>query len=399
MTIRQVTIVGGSVAGLRTAQALRRKGFDGVITVLDADREPAIQRPALSKRFLTSPLTASDIRLHTDGDSIDVRRGVRVVGFDLNSRLLRIREGDAGADRTVPVDGLVIATGAVARTLPLPSMPGVHVLRTLADAQSFRADLTAGPRVVIIGAGFIGSEVASSCRNLGLDVTLVGSDAVPMSRTLGEAVGGTLVGLHRDHGTKLRLGVGVDGFVGADRVTGVRLANGEIVPADVVLVGVGSRPAVDWLHGSGLELADGVLCRGNLAAAERIVAVGDVARWQPLRGGSVRIEHWDNAVRQAEVAAATLIDPAAGSPYTATTMFWSDQYDCKLHLIGHSEPGDDFAVIEGGLDDRRFVGAYTKAGRLNAVLLCNQPHRLKVYRTAVENGALPATAADGTAVG
>jgi NADPH-dependent 2,4-dienoyl-CoA reductase/sulfur reductase-like enzyme len=188
----------------------------------------------------------------------------------------------------------------------------------------------------------------------------------------------------------LRLGVGVDGLVGNDRVTGVRLVDGSVLPADMVVVGIGARPAVDWLQGSGVPVRDGVICRADLTVADRVVAVGDVARWQQKHGGDLRIEHWDNAVRQADAAAATLLDPGAGAPYTATSMFWSDQYDCKLHLVGHPAAGDDFVVLEGSPDDRRFVGAYMSGDRLHAVLLCNQPHRLRTYRTAVEDGALPA---------
>jgi NADPH-dependent 2,4-dienoyl-CoA reductase/sulfur reductase-like enzyme len=189
----------------------------------------------------------------------------------------------------------------------------------------------------------------------------------------------------------LRLGVGVDGLVGNDRVTGVRLVDGSVLPADVVVVGIGARPAVDWLQGSGIPVRDGVVCREDLSVADRVVAVGDVARRQQKQGGDLRIEHWDNAVRQADAAAATLLDPGAGAPYAATSMFWSDQYDCKLHLVGHPAAGDDFVVLEGSPDDRRFVGAYMSGDRLHAVLLCNQPHRLRTYRTAVEDGALPAS--------
>lgn len=387
--LRQVTVVGGSVAGLGVAQALRRRGFDGAVTVLDADPHPAVQRPTLSKRFLTHELAPEDIRLNADLEGIDVRMGVRATGLDLAGRRLRIRDQRSGTEESLTVDGLVLATGATARTLPVPTPPGVHVLRTLADAEGLRADLRSRPRVVIIGAGFVGSEVASSCRTLGLDVTLVEAAPVPMSRVLGEAVGSMLEGLHRDHGTALRLGVGVAGFVGTDRVTGVQLADGEILPADTVLVGVGARPDVDWLRDSGITIGDGIPCGPDLAVADRVVAVGDIARWQHHHGGNRRIEHWENAARQAEIAAATLLEPGRTQPYTDTTMFWSDQYDCKLHLIGHPQPGDNFDVVEGSLDDRRFVGLYTRDGRLNAALLCNQPHRLRTYRTIVKDGIVP----------
>lgn len=381
MTVRQVTVVGASVAGLGVAQALRRKGFDGPITVFGDEPEPTVQRPALSKRFLTHGLSADDIRLTADLTDIDVRLGVRVTGFDMRDRRLRLGE------RKYTVDGLVLATGAAARTLPVPTPPGVHVLRTIADARALRDDLAHGPRVVVIGAGFVGSEVASSCRALGLDVTVVEAAAVPMERVLGPDVGAALAALHQDHGTRLRMGVGVAGFVGTDRVTGVRLADGTVLPADVVVLGVGARPAVDWLHGSGLPIGDGVLCSPDLAVADRVVAAGDVACWSH-RGGVTRVEHWENAVRQADVAAATLLDPAAAQPFTATTMFWSDQYDCKIQLIGQPRPDDAFTVTEGSIPDRRFVGVHTRHGRVTAALLCNQPHRLRPYREAVRDAAV-----------
>ncbi|MFD0441421.1 FAD-dependent oxidoreductase [Streptomyces indonesiensis] len=212
------------------------------MTVFGAEPEAAYQRPALSKSFLTSAaLQPDDIRLAATAEDVRVELGVRATGLDLASRRLRLSDG--GRDRTHAVDGLVIATGAIPRTLPMRTPPGVHVLRTVADAIALRADLAHKPRVVIVGAGFVGSEVASSCRTLGLDVTLIEASAAPMEPVLGPEVGTALVGLHRDHGTLLRLRTQVAGFTGRDRVTGVRLADGEVVPADVVVVGVGARPS------------------------------------------------------------------------------------------------------------------------------------------------------------
>ncbi|WP_063043346.1 NAD(P)/FAD-dependent oxidoreductase [Nocardia pseudovaccinii] len=395
MSLRQVTIVGGSVAGLGVAQALRRRGFDGTITVLDGDPEPAIQRPALSKRFLTNGLSAQDIRLHADLDGIDLRLGVRATGFSLPDRILRLRHHERSSDELVRVDGLAIATGAQARTLPLPPLRGVHVLRTLADAEALRAELSRRPRIAILGGGFVGSEVASSCRALGLEVTLLEAEPGPMSRVLGAAVGQVLAAVHRDHGTHVMAGARVVGLTGEQHVEGVRLADGQIVSADVVLIAVGARPAVDWLADSGLDLADGVRCGGDLTVAGGVVAVGDIARWSSSRGGDMRVEHWENAVRQAEVAAESLLDPGRGRRFDATTMVWSDQYDCKLQLIGHPQPGDEFSVIEGSLEERRFVGLYAAGGRVRAALLCNQPHRIRAYRGMVESAAALPLAAGG----
>jgi NADPH-dependent 2,4-dienoyl-CoA reductase/sulfur reductase-like enzyme len=382
--LRHVSIVGASAAGLSAAHALRRRGFEGPITVFGDEPEAAYQRPAVSKRLLTSAaLQPDDIRLALGAEDVRVELGVRATGLDLASRRLHLRDG--GRDRTHAMDGLVIATGAVPRTLPMRTPPGVHVLRTVADAVALRAELAHKPRVVIVGAGFVGSEVASSCRTLGLDVTLVEASATPMERVLGPQVGAALAGLHRDHGTRLRLGTQVAAFTGRDRVTGVRLADGEVVPADVVVVGVGARPATDWLHGSGLPVQDGVLCGPDLAVADRIVAAGDVARWPHHHDGTlVRVEHWDNAMRQADTAAATLLAENGTAPaFTQTTMFWSDQYDCKLQLVGHPRPDDLMSVAEGDLTRRRCVVVYSRAGRTTAALLVNSPHRLRAYREAV----------------
>ncbi|WP_445519181.1 NAD(P)/FAD-dependent oxidoreductase [Streptomyces sp. NEAU-174] len=395
--LRHVTVVGGSAAGLAAAHGLRRRGFDGPITVFGDEPRAAYQRPALSKRFLTSPdIGPDDILLRADAEDVTLEPGVRATGLDLGTRRLRLRDTHGGVERHHTVDGLVIATGATARRLPVDTPEGVHVLRTLADAAAFRADLAGSPRVAVVGAGFVGSEVASSCRALGLDVTLVEAGTAPLARALGDVVGAELAALHREHGTRLRLGAGVAGFTGDGRVTGVRLTDGHVVPADVVLVGVGARPATGWLEGSGLPLEDGVVCGPDLAVADRIVAAGDVARWPHHRGGAlIRVEHWDNALRQADAAAATLLAPAgAASPFTAATMFWSDQYDCKLQLVGHPLPGDEATVVEGELGERRCVIAYRRAGELTAALLCNSPHRLRAYRQAVATGHAASGAAD-----
>ncbi|WP_432989850.1 NAD(P)/FAD-dependent oxidoreductase [Dactylosporangium sp. CA-233914] len=384
--LRHVTVVGASVAGLAAAQGLRRRGFEGAITLFGDEPEAAYQRPALSKHFLTAhSIRPADIRLQVDPADVRVELGVRATGLDLARRRLQLRDNTSGRQYVHSVDGLVIATGAGARRLPMDTPPGVHVLRTVADAVAFREDLRHKPRVAIVGAGFVGSEVASSCRSLGLDVTVIEAMAAPMARALGPDVGAALAALHRDHGTRLKLGIGVAGFTGRDRVTGVRLADGEIVAADVVVVGIGARPATDWLSGSGLPLDDGVVCGPDLAVAERIVAAGDVARWPHHRDGAlVRVEHWDNAIRQAEAAAATLLAPdGMAAAFADTTMFWSDQYGCKLHLVGHPRPDDEISVVEGDLEQRRGVVVYRRAGRMTAALLLSAPNRLRTYRQAV----------------
>ncbi|MGW0330214.1 NAD(P)/FAD-dependent oxidoreductase [Nocardia sp. NPDC003183] len=394
---RHVTVVGASTAGLAAVQSLRRRGFEGGITLIGDEPVQTYQRPALSKRFLTDESTESaDIRMRWNEADASAELGVSATALDPVQRRIVLRENSSGRQFVRDFDGLVIATGARARKLPLDTPPGVHVLRTMNDALALREDLRHQPRVVVVGAGFVGSEVASSCRSLGLDVTVIETASAPMERVLGSQVGETLAALHRDNGTRLRLGIGVTGFTGRERVTGVCLANGEIVPADVVVVGIGAQPATEWLIGSGLHLDDGVVCKPDLSVADRIVAAGDIARWPHHRDGTlVRVEHWDNAIRQADTAAATLLAADGAAPnFAETSMVWSDQYDCKLQFIGRPRPDDEVSIVEGDLGSRRFVAVYSRAGRMTAALLASSPHRLREYRAAIAAADADLTASD-----
>jgi NADPH-dependent 2,4-dienoyl-CoA reductase/sulfur reductase-like enzyme len=244
---------------------------------------------------------------------------------------------------------------------------------------------------VVIGAGFIGAEVAATARGLGVDVTLLEALPVAFERTLGPEIGTVVADLHRDHGVDVRLGVGVGGIEGSDRVEAVALSDGTRVPADVVLVGIGVRPATDWLEGSGLTLDDGVVCDETCLAAPGVTAAGDVVRWPSRRfGRMLRIEHWEHAIQQGEAAARRLLagdDARQVEIFDPVPWFWTDQYDRKIQLAGVASPHDRIEVIEGSLEERRFVALYGDAGRVVAVLGMNRPRHVMQLRRLVEEGA------------
>jgi NADPH-dependent 2,4-dienoyl-CoA reductase/sulfur reductase-like enzyme len=385
-----VAIVGASLAGLHAAHTLRREGFDGRIVVVGEEPHRPYDRPPLSKQVLAGEWEPDRITLPAaDEDlAIDWRLGERATGLDLANRAVQLLGGEV-----IGYDGLVIATGCRARLIPgTESLAGAHVLRTLDDGLALRADLDAAPRrVVVVGAGFIGAEVAATCRARGLEVTMVEPLAAPCERALGVEMGSVLADLHREHGVDLRLAVGVDGFEEHDgRVSGVRLSDGAIVDAEVVVVGIGVVPATDWLETSGLALDDGIVCDETLLAAPGVVAAGDIARWPHARFGRLlRIEHWENAVQQGEAAARRLLaDDADAEPFDPVPWFWSDQYDRKIQLAGCSGPDFEVQVVVGSTEERRFVALYGRDGALAGVLGMNRPrHVMQLRQLLVDGGS------------
>ncbi|MCD9878650.1 NAD(P)/FAD-dependent oxidoreductase [Streptomyces guryensis] len=388
-----ITVVGASLAGLSTVRALRAEGYDGEIVVVGEERHAPYDRPPLSKDFLKGDIDANELALG-DADEYEALQvtwllGERAVRLDPADRSVTLAGG-----RRLRSEGVVVATGAGPRLLPgMDGMAGVHTLRTLDDAEALRAELLDGlPRVVIIGAGFIGAEVASTAHRLGLHVTVVEAVDVPLERQLGREMGLVVSSLHTDHGVRLLCGTGVAGLTGEDRVTGVRLADGRLLPADIVVVGVGVRPATAWLAGSGVQVDDGVVCDpGGASSVPGVVAVGDVARWpNPFTGRHARIEHWSNATEQAKTAARTLLTGESAAPARVTApYFWSDQYQVRIQLAGHVAPGDRPELIEGSLDGRSFVSVYLREGTPVAVLSLNQPKLFNRLRRTLA----PATAA------
>lgn len=384
----RAVIVGGSLAGLRTAQSLRREGHEGTITIVSEEPHwPPYDRPPLSKQVLVGAVPPERVRLRVpDGLDAEVCAGVRAVGLDVAARTVLLDHGER-----IPYDGLVIATGASPRRIAdTAALAGVHVLRTIDDSLTLRAELEQATKVVVVGAGFIGCEVASSCRALGLDVTVV--DVLPFALApLGARAGEIVRALHEANGVRLRLGTGVAGFDGDDRVHGVRLADGTTLGADVVVVGIGVVPTTGWLDGSGLTLDDGVVCDEACLARggdDRVVAVGDVARWDHPRYGPIRTEHWTNAGEQAAHAARALVHGReAAGPFAPVPYFWSDQFGTKLQFVGTCGAGDEFSIIEGSVDDGRWVAAYGRDGVTVAALCVGWPARLAAWQQLVADAA------------
>ena len=386
--MRSVTIVGASLAGLRAAETLRQQGFDGDVRLIGAERHLPYDRPPLSKQVLAGDWEPSRTVLTTDDKlaelGVEMRLGLKAAAFDLATRTLTLETGE-----TLAADGLVVATGARCRTLPgTENLAGVHVLRSLDDSLALRAEFEAVPnRVVVVGAGFIGAEVAATARGRGLEVTMVEALPNPLSRVLGDEMGSVCAAVHRDHGVDLRTSVGVDGLEGDERVRRVLLSDGSAVEADVVVVGIGVIPNTEWLDGSGLTIDNGVVCDSSCLAAEGVVAAGDVARWpNELFGEVMRVEHWDNAAAQGAHAARRLLTADAG-PFTPVPWFWSDQYDRKIQLAGRVRPDDEVRVVAGSIEERRFAALYGRAGRLMGVLGFNRPRHVMRYRALIERGA------------
>ncbi|MEU7301422.1 FAD-dependent oxidoreductase [Streptomyces sp. NPDC007206] len=391
--MRSITVVGASLAGLSTVRALRAQGYDGEIVVVGEERHAPYDRPPLSKDFLKGDLDAEALALGDadEYDDLDVHwlLGERAVRLDPAARTVTLAGG-----RHVRTEAVVIATGATARTLPgTDGLAGVHTLRTLDDAQALRAELLSGlPRVVVIGAGFIGAEVASTAHRLGLHVTVVEALDVPLERQLGRTMGRVCASLHSDHGVGLLCGTGVAGLLGDGRVTGVRLTDGRVLPADIVVAGVGVRPATDWLAGSGVEVDDGVVCDAGCATTvPGVVAVGDVARCpHPFTGRHARIEHWSSATEQGATAARTLLSGVPAAAPATAPYFWSDQYQVRIQLAGHVAPGAEPEVVDGDLDSRCFTAVYRREDTPVAVLSLNQPKLFNRLRRTLVPAAVPA---------
>jgi NADPH-dependent 2,4-dienoyl-CoA reductase/sulfur reductase-like enzyme len=385
--MRRVVVVGASLAGLRAVEALRRQGFEGSLTLVGEEAHAPYDRPPLSKQLLRGEWPEQRVRLRDEAAlqalALDLRLGVRAQSLDAARRVLHLDDGSE-----LGYDGLVIATGATPRTLAgAEALQGVYVLRTLDDALALRAALKTGPRVCLVGAGFIGLEVAASCRALGLAVTAVEPLELPLSNKIGMAMAEVIAAMHRDHGVELRCGVGVAAIEGGARVERVRLADGSAVEADVVVVGVGVRPAIEWLQGSGIALGDGVVCDETCASSlPDVVAAGDVVSWRnPRFDETRRVEHWSNAGEMASHAVERLLQgPAYREPFAPVPYFWSDQYDVRLQVVGSLRADDELALVEGSATERKLVALYGRRGRLTAALCINRPAQLVRYRRLLQ---------------
>ncbi|TDC67765.1 NAD(P)/FAD-dependent oxidoreductase [Actinomadura sp. GC306] len=375
-------IVGASAAGLTAAEALREKGYDGALTLVGDEPHRPYDRPPLSKQILTGAWEPRRAELRDaealDGLGAQWLLGRRATGLDTAGRTVRLDGGDR-----LPYDALVIATGAAPRRLPGGDLAGVHHLRTLDDALRLRGRLLAGPRTVVVGAGFLGCEVTAAARRMGVRVTLVDPLPVPMQRQFGPRIGELVGRLHRDHGAELRTGVGVSRFVtAAGRVAAVELADGSRLPADLVVVAVGAAPATGWLAGSGLPLGDGVECDAHCRAAPGVYAAGDAASWHhPRFGVRMRVEHRQNATEQGRAVAAEILGERRS--FDSVPYFWTDQYDTRIQAYGVFPPDAEPAVLSGDPAGRKFVAAYRRDGRVVGVLGWNDPRGLVARRKMV----------------
>jgi 3-phenylpropionate/trans-cinnamate dioxygenase ferredoxin reductase component len=375
-----VLVVGGGAAGLAAVETLRSEGYAGSLTMVCDEPELPYDRPPLSKQVLTGAWDVERTRFREAAHYADL--GIRLVrgragALDPDGRTVYLSDG-----YPLRFDGLIIATGVRPRRLPTGhELAGVHVLRDHPDVAALRAAFAGAPRVVIVGGGFLGMEVAAAARGLGLDVTVIEPLAQPMIRQVGPMIGAEVARLHREHGVDLRTGIGVTEPVGDGGVlTGVALTDGSVVPADCVLVAIGAVPATEWLGTSGLTIGDGVECDEFCRAAPGIYAAGDVASWvNPRYQRRMRVEHRMNATEQGSAAAVNLlkgdVQPFAPLPY-----FWSDQYTVKIQVHGHLSDGDEATIEEGSPADGKFVALYRKDGAPTAVVGWNSPARLIRYR-------------------
>jgi NADPH-dependent 2,4-dienoyl-CoA reductase/sulfur reductase-like enzyme len=377
-----IVVVGASAAGLAVVETLRREGCDAPITLIGDEIHAPYDRPPLSKQILASQWEADRLPLRTPAElaplDLDLRLGAAATGLDLPARTVHLADGGEVRFAT-----LVVATGVRPRRLP---GQGAHVLRSLDDALRLRGRLGPGRRLVVVGAGFLGAEAAAVARSLGCAVTMLEPAPVPLAHAIGAEIGELLSQAHREHGVDLRTGVTV-AAVGDD---GVRLADGTLIEADEVLVAIGSLPNTEWLDGSGLTVADGVVCDEFSCAAPGVYAAGDVARWHnPLFGVSMRIEHRTNAAEQGMAVARNLLRPEARKPFAPVPYFWSDQYDMKIQAYGYLRGHDEVRVVDGDLGERKFVAVYRRADRLVGALAVGMPPKtLRAWRQAVATGAL-----------
>ncbi|MEU9456145.1 FAD-dependent oxidoreductase [Streptomyces sp. NPDC048277] len=382
----RLLVVGASASGLTTVEAVRRKGYSGEVVVIGDEPHAPYDRPPLSKQVLSGAWEAERATLRTDevlsGLDADFVLGEEAVALDVPTRTVRTAAG-----RELSADAVVIATGVRARALPgQDGLAGVHVLRSLDDALALKTDLRPGARLVVVGEGVLGSEIAATACALGLDVTLTGPLDAPMALQVGPMVSGLLADLHRERGVRLRLGAGCAGLTGRDgRVTGVELTTGETLPADVVVVAIGAAPATQWLADSGLALDNGVVCDSRCRAADGIYAVGDVARFHHEGYGRlVRLENRTNATEQAAAVAAVIL--GEDRPYAPVPYFWTDQFDAKLQVHGMLPADAEVEIVEGEVAARRFVARYTSDGVVTGVLGWNMPKQTRLRRQEVVDG-------------
>lgn len=387
--------MGASLAGVRAAESLRQGGFTGEVTIVGAEPHMPHDRPPLSKKYLAGEWDADRTALRKPEVFDELRAewllGVPAASLDAESRTVTLADG-----RTVRGDGVIVCSGATPRRLPAqPDLAGIHVLRTLDDATRLRAELGAGKRFIVIGAGFIGLEAAATARQLGAEVDVLEGAPAPLIRGLGAEMGSAIAGVHRRHGVRVHTDVRVTAIAGETRVEAVEIvtADGDEVtlPADAVLVGIGVSPATSWLEGSGLELRDGVVCDAFLNAGRPgVYAAGDLLRWPNALfadlEADMRVEHWTNAAEQGAHAATNLLAELEGrerTPYAAVPFFWSDQFDARIQFIGRSTASSRVDVVAGDPAEGRWCAVYSDGGRVSGILGVTMPKLVMANRDLV----------------
>ncbi|AAS06697.1 NAD(P)/FAD-dependent oxidoreductase [Mycobacterium avium] len=377
-----IVIVGGGLAAARTAEQLRRSEYSGPITIVSDEVHLPYDRPPLSKEVLRKEVddTALKPRQWYDDNDITLRLGSAARSLDTAAQTLTLEDGT-----TLGYDELVIATGLVPRRIPtIPDLDGIRVLRTFDESLALREHASAAQRAVIIGAGFIGCEVAASLRSLGVDVVLVEPQPTPLAAVLGEQIGELVARLHRAEGVDVRLGVGVAQVRGDTHVEAVVLTDGTELAADVVVIGIGSRPATDWLEGSGVAIDSvdrGVLCdEAGRTSAPNVWALGDVASWRDATGHQGRVEHWSNVADQARVVVPAMLGKEV-PPVVVVPYFWSDQYDVKIQCLGEPEADDIVHIVED--DGRKFLAYYERDGALVGVVGGGMPGKVMKTRAKI----------------
>ncbi|ANW63487.1 NAD(P)/FAD-dependent oxidoreductase [Mycolicibacterium tokaiense] len=378
-----IVIVGGGLAATRVAEQLRRAEYDGSVTIVSDEVHLPYDRPPLSKEVLRAQV--DDVTLKPlefyDERNITLLLGSAATGIDGDAKTVRLDNGTELA-----YDDLIIATGLVPRRIPsFPDLEGVRVLRTLDESLALRSHAAQAQRAVVIGAGFIGCEVAASLRGLGVDVVLVEPQPAPLASVLGVQIGELVARLHRAEGTDVRTGVGVSEIVGHTHVEKVVLTDGSEVDADLVVVGIGSRPATDWLAGTGVAVDNGVICDNvGRTTVPHIWALGDVASWQDALGHQARVEHWSNVAEQARVLVPSLLG-ATPPEAVVVPYFWSDQYDVKIQCLGEPEGDDVVHLVED--DGRKFLAYYEREGALVGVVGGGMPGKVMKVRAKIAAGA------------
>ncbi|MFI1434332.1 NAD(P)/FAD-dependent oxidoreductase [Streptomyces lydicus] len=389
----RIVVVGGSVAAVNAVDGLRRAGHEGDITLVSAEDLLPYDRPPLSKEALREGHAHDSLLIKEPGwyedNAVDVRLGAAAVGLDAAAKTLLLDGG-----RELSYDGLVVATGCRTRPLELlDGVPDVHEVRSLADSLALHEQLRPGRHLVVIGAGFIGLEVAATARKMGLDVSVVEIAPVPLTRVLGAELGHWFQDHHVGQGVNLYCGSGIDHVEVTSGGNKVHLADGTVLAADLIVAGVGVQPETGWLEGSGVELAHGVLCDETLrTTAPDVVAAGDLVRWpNRLFGETMRVEQWLNAVEQGTHAAHTLL--GANEPFAPVPYFWSDQFEAKVKFVGHVDGQDQVKIIQA--DDKSLVALFGRGERLRGALCINAPRQLALSKRDIVNGVSWAEATAG----